>query len=108
MPLPVGKRFFDQYSVICVFGSVVGCVVVPLLTQVRTLLSMYRRYIFAAYICLFKSQSVLKGLFLNILGSISIDFEFSWCYNSLYVLCDIESFFGPCVGYRYYNLYGTT
>ena len=34
MPLPAGKRFFDQYSVICVFGSVVGCVVVPLLTQV--------------------------------------------------------------------------
>lgn len=33
MPLPAGKRFFDQYSVICVFGSVVGCVVVPLLTQ---------------------------------------------------------------------------
>ena len=28
-------RLFDQYSVICVFGSVVGCVVVPLITQVR-------------------------------------------------------------------------
>ena len=27
-------RLFDQYSVICVFGSVVGCVVVPLITQV--------------------------------------------------------------------------
>ena len=35
MPLTVGKRFFDQYSVICVFGSVVGCVVVPLIAQVR-------------------------------------------------------------------------
>jgi len=34
--LSVGKNFtrmFDQYSVICVFGSVVGCVVVPLITQ---------------------------------------------------------------------------
>jgi hypothetical protein len=30
----VGKGFFDQYSVFCVFGSVVGCVVVPLITQV--------------------------------------------------------------------------
>ena len=31
--MTAGKRFFDQYSVICVFGSVVGCVVVPLITQ---------------------------------------------------------------------------
>eukprot|EP00731_Ephydatia_muelleri_P007711 Em0004g49a len=31
--MPVGKSFFDQYSVICVLGSVVGCVVVPLITQ---------------------------------------------------------------------------
>ena len=27
-------RIFEQYSVICVFGSVVGCVVVPLIAQV--------------------------------------------------------------------------
>ena len=32
--MAVGKGFFDQYSVFCVFGSVVGCVVVPLITQV--------------------------------------------------------------------------
>ena len=34
----VGKNFtrmFDQYSVICVFGSVVGCVVMPWITQVK-------------------------------------------------------------------------
>merc|ERR1711973_130646 len=31
--MAVGKGFFDQYSVFCVFGSVVGCVVVPLITQ---------------------------------------------------------------------------
>lgn len=29
----MGKSFLDQYSVFCVFGSVVGCVVVPLITQ---------------------------------------------------------------------------
>lgn len=34
--MAVGRGFFDQYSVFCVFGSVVGCVVVPLITQVRT------------------------------------------------------------------------
>ena len=27
-------RNFDQFSVICVFGSVVGCVVLPLMIQV--------------------------------------------------------------------------
>ena len=32
--MAVGRGFFDQYSVFCVFGSVVGCVVVPLITQV--------------------------------------------------------------------------
>lgn len=32
--MAVGGGFFDQYSVFCVFGSVVGCVVVPLITQV--------------------------------------------------------------------------
>ena len=32
--MAVGKSFLDQYSVFCVFGSVVGCVVVPLITQV--------------------------------------------------------------------------
>ena len=32
--MAVGKGFLDQYSVFCVFGSVVGCVVVPLITQV--------------------------------------------------------------------------
>jgi len=31
--MAVGKSFLDQYSVFCVFGSVVGCVVVPLITQ---------------------------------------------------------------------------
>lgn len=31
--MAVGKGFLDQYSVFCVFGSVVGCVVVPLITQ---------------------------------------------------------------------------
>ncbi|XP_058946912.1 uncharacterized protein [Pocillopora verrucosa] len=31
--MAVGRGFFDQYSVFCVFGSVVGCVVVPLITQ---------------------------------------------------------------------------
>lgn len=31
--MAVGGGFFDQYSVFCVFGSVVGCVVVPLITQ---------------------------------------------------------------------------
>lgn len=33
--MAVGRGFFDQYSVFCVFGSVVGCVVVPLITQVK-------------------------------------------------------------------------
>ena len=33
--MAIGKSFLDQYSVICVFGSVVGCVVVPLIAQVR-------------------------------------------------------------------------
>ena len=32
--MAVRRGFFDQYSVFCVFGSVVGCVVVPLITQV--------------------------------------------------------------------------
>ena len=36
--MAVGKGFLDQYSVFCVFGSVVGCVVVPLITQVCLLL----------------------------------------------------------------------
>lgn len=31
----IARSFFDQYSVVCVFGSVMGCVIVPLLTQVR-------------------------------------------------------------------------
>lgn len=31
--MAVGKNFLDNYSVFCVFGSVVGCVVVPLITQ---------------------------------------------------------------------------
>ncbi|XP_046846815.1 stress response protein NST1-like [Xenia sp. Carnegie-2017] len=31
--MAVGKGFLAQYSVFCVFGSVVGCVVVPLITQ---------------------------------------------------------------------------
>lgn len=31
--MAIGGGFFDQYSVFCVFGSVVGCVVVPLITQ---------------------------------------------------------------------------
>ena len=29
-------QYSAYYSVICVFGSVVGCVVVPLITQVRS------------------------------------------------------------------------
>ena len=33
--MAIGGGFFDQYSVFCVFGSVVGCVVVPLITQVK-------------------------------------------------------------------------
>lgn len=32
--MAAAKGFFDQYSVLCVFGSVVGCVIVPLITQV--------------------------------------------------------------------------
>lgn len=31
--MALGRSFLDQYSVFCVFGSVVGCVVVPLITQ---------------------------------------------------------------------------
>ena len=48
--MAVGKGFLDQYSVFCVFGSVVGCVVVPLITQVCRLLciSVYIRSIFAS------------------------------------------------------------
>ena len=33
----VGQHFsrnFDQYTIMCVFGSVVGCVVLPLMAQV--------------------------------------------------------------------------
>lgn len=30
----IARSFFDQYSVVCVFGSVMGCVIVPLLAQV--------------------------------------------------------------------------
>ncbi|RDD42664.1 hypothetical protein TrispH2_004857 [Trichoplax sp. H2] len=31
--MPLERSFFDQYSVFCVFGSVFGCVVVPLIAQ---------------------------------------------------------------------------
>jgi len=30
----MNENFFGKYSVFCVFGSVVGCVVVPLIAQV--------------------------------------------------------------------------
>ena len=36
----VGQHFtrnFDQYTIMCVFGSVVGCVVLPLMAQVSSL-----------------------------------------------------------------------
>ena len=29
----MNESFFGKYSVFCVFGSVVGCVVVPLISQ---------------------------------------------------------------------------
>ena len=32
--MTMNESFFGQYSVFCVFGSVVGCVVVPLIAQV--------------------------------------------------------------------------
>jgi len=34
------RRFFDQYSVFCVFGSVLGCVVVPIVSQIIKTQSM--------------------------------------------------------------------
>merc|ERR1711973_779540 len=36
----MNEGFFGQYSVFCVFGSVVGCVVVPLIAQVLQQQSM--------------------------------------------------------------------
>ena len=47
--MAVGKGFLDQYSVFCVFGSVVGCVVVPLITQVCSLLLYFCRKTYDGY-----------------------------------------------------------
>ena len=51
--MAIGKSFLDQYSVICVFGSVVGWVVVPLIAQVRNYDRETARYAecWRVYVC---------------------------------------------------------
>lgn len=65
--MAVGKGFLDQYSVFCVFGSVVGCVVVPLITQVCRLLFVFIRRISIYVLHLIENYCDLKLKYLHYL-----------------------------------------
>eukprot|EP00118_Oscarella_pearsei_P028964 m.3367 g.3367 ORF g.3367 m.3367 type:complete len:387 (+) comp9306_c0_seq2:123-1283(+) len=57
--MAAARGFFDQYSVFCVFGSVVGCVVVPLITQ------SFESIIFSAIVITLAAKKLSKHILTN-------------------------------------------
>ncbi|XP_062517526.1 uncharacterized protein LOC134192784 [Corticium candelabrum] len=57
--MSAAKGFFDQYSVLCVFGSVVGCVIVPLITQ------SFESLIFSAVVITLTANRLSRRVLVN-------------------------------------------